>query len=493
MGNRLESLSTPVKSSRPGTVKIAWSAHPGPQSLALIRGEFEILYGGARGGGKTDAGQIWLIEPHYLQNPKYRFLVIRQNAKDLADWLDRARTMYRPLGAVVVGQEIRFPSGAIGRLGHLKDKNAFEHYLGHEYQKILIEELTLIPSEEYYLKLISSCRSTVEGLTPQVFCTTNPGNAGHIWVKNRFVKHGDTKPFQDPVTGRWRIFISAKVSDNPTLMKADPTYILWLQGLPPKLRKAWLDGDWDVFEGQFFDTWNENLHVFQPFNIPKEWPRFRMMDWGYSDHFACLWGAVGPYFLRSGQRLDNHVYIYREFYRNRLTDSEYAEAIAGMSRHVDGTVERIEYTVGDPISFWNKIPNDKMETRGAKPFFERWETFALNGISIVKGDNQRIPGWTRLREYLQPRKFGEEEVSWLHISTDCSNLVRTLPSLVHDDLRVEDVADGMEDHAPDALRLGLQSRTPQEYKKEKRYRTNFEAAEAQAKRQASEGRVDKWK
>lgn len=488
------SSSTLARKSNQEPSKIAWQANPGPQSEALIRGEFEILFGGARGGGKTECGIVWLAEPHYLKHPRYRFLVLRQNGKDLADWVDRARSLYAPMGGVITGNPpvVHFPSGAMGRLGHLQDKNAFSHYLGHSYHKVLIEELTLIPSEELYESVLSCARTVIPELQPQIFCTTNPGNVGHVWVKNRFVSHGNMKPYQDPVTKRWRIFIRSLVEDNPVLMVNDPGYVLYLEGLKDeKKRKAWRWGDWDTFEGQFFDTWDDRLHVYDPFPIPKDWPRFRMMDWGYSDHFVCLWGAVGPYYLKNGYRLDNHVYIYREFYRNRLTDSEYAESIASLSKYPDGKDERIEYTVGDPNSFWAKIPGDNLLVKG-KPYFERWETFGLNGIPIIKGDNARPQGWSRVREYLQPRQFEGELVPWLHISRDCPNLIRTLPALVHDDIRVEDVADGMEDHAPDALRYGLQSRTPEFFNKPKRYRTNFEAAEAQAKREAGERKVDRW-
>lgn len=458
------------------TLPIAWKPHPGPQEEALRRGEYEILYGGARGGGKTDAGQVWLVEPDYIKNPKYRFLVLRKNAKDLSDWIDRAKHRYHPLRAEFVGKipEIRFPSGAIGRAGHLKDKNAFEQYIGHEYQKILLEELTLIPSEESYQKVITSARSTVPGLVPQVFSTTNPGNAGHIWVKNRFVKHGSVVPYFDSEIKKWRIYIPAKVTDNPTLMKNDPGYLAMLNGLPDKLRRAWRDGDWDVFEGQFFDTWNERTHVYEPFRIPKEWPRIRSIDWGFSDAFCCLWAAIGP---------DNHVWVYREFYRNRLTDSEYAETINGLSKYHDGSDERIDYTVGDPISFWTKNPETGVE---------RVETYNLNGIPILKGDNSRVNGWGRVREYLQLRQYQSGMSPWLHISRECRNLIRTLPALVHDDHVVEDVADGMEDHAPDALRLLLQSRTPNFPTGQKRYRNNIEAALAQAERNEKKG-VDLWR
>jgi hypothetical protein len=219
------------------------------QEQALARTEFEVLYGGARGGGKTDAGMVYPL--YHIDNPRFRALVIRRNAEDLKDWTDRARVMYAPLKATSVGNppEFRFPSGAVIRTGHLRDENAYEKYQGHEYQNIILEELTQIPSEESYLRLISSCRSTITDLPPQVFATTNPGGPGHNWVKKRFIDVGpEGIPFIDDATGRARIFISAKVQDNPHLMEKDPGYVAFLNSLPDGVREAWRDGDWESFE-----------------------------------------------------------------------------------------------------------------------------------------------------------------------------------------------------------------------------------------------------
>jgi len=232
----------------PTETPIIWKPQE-KQIEALSRSEFEILYGGARGGGKTDAGIAWLL--YDKDNPLYKALVIRRNADDLKDWVDRAKVMYRGTGAVFSGQptEIRFPSGAVIRTGHLNDENAYEKYQGHEYQKILIEELTQIPTELSYLRLISSCRSTVDGIEAQVFTTTNPGNAGHKWVKARFIDVSfPGKPYKDLRSGRTRVFIPATVEDNAVLMTKDPNYVNFLNGLPDGLRQAWREGSWDSYE-----------------------------------------------------------------------------------------------------------------------------------------------------------------------------------------------------------------------------------------------------
>jgi len=226
---------------------IKWKPQP-RQETALARLENEILYGGARGGGKTDAGLAWLL--YDKDNSKYRALVIRRNAKDLSDWVDRARNMYSVCGVDVVGvpAEIRFPSGAIIRTGHLRDENAYTQYQGHEYQKMLIEEITHIPREDDFEKLLGSCRSTVEGIKPQLFATTNPDGPGHKWVKDRFniPDHPDDLIITtDEVSKRTRVFIPARIEDNPMLMEADPDYVRYLESIKDEeLRKAWREGDW---------------------------------------------------------------------------------------------------------------------------------------------------------------------------------------------------------------------------------------------------------
>jgi len=229
-------------------MQIHWEPTP-KQEEALVRTEFEILFGGARGGGKTDAGQAWLL--YDKDHPRYKALVIRKNANDLHDWMDRARHMYLPTKAIFIQNEIKFPSGAKIVLGHLKDENAYEKYQGHEYHKTLIEELEQIPTEESYLKLISSCRSTIPELKPQVFATANPGGRGNKWIKKRFNLVGSPKKpvvTVDAITGRSRVFIPARVDDNPHIMEKDPTYVHFLNGLPDGLREAWRLGSWDDVE-----------------------------------------------------------------------------------------------------------------------------------------------------------------------------------------------------------------------------------------------------
>lgn len=343
---------------------ISWKPNPGQQAEALSRQEFEILYGGARGGGKTDAGIIFMGEP--FENPDYSGLVLRRNYNDLSDWIERAKKMYKPLGGELKkgSSKFVFPSGAYLRLGHLKDEDAFEKYQGHEYQRILIEELTHIPSEELYEKLISSCRSTVSGLKPQVFCTTNPGNDGHLWVKARFVDVGPPNiPYgvKDEATGLtvWRIFIPAKVEDNPVLVEKDPKYVAWLNQLPGELKRAWRDGSWDTFQVKGAYYTSEVLaaqrqgRVMDSLPINENNPVYTFWDLGMNDtmsigcaQFIDGWINIIDYIEGEGSGLDHYLGLLVDKFKRLGAfffphDIRVREQSTGRSR--------LEYMMDNPI------------------------------------------------------------------------------------------------------------------------------------------------
>lgn len=442
-----------------------WTPHPGPQTQALKRNEFEILYGGARGGGKTDAGMAWLLR--YINNPRYRALIIRKNYDDLSDWIDRARQMYRATGATFTGKpvEIRFPTGAIFRAGHLKDPTSYEKYLGQEYQRMVIEELTLIPSEELYQKLLFSCRSTID-IPPQIFATTNPGGPGHAWVKERFIDispwgtpYTYTETITNPATGeemdisRSRVFIQAMIEDNPTLIESDPGYVVMLENLRKTnmgLYKAWRHGDWDVPLGQVFAEFRRDTHVVTPFKIPKTWAIYGAIDLGWNRPFSAGWYAVDG---------EGRTYLFKEYYGN----SEWFEGRFGkpmtarrLARILIATSRKMgyepNYWVGDP-AMWNKIllGRDKDRTEGESYA----EIMIKAGLKLIRGDNNRMNGLTRYREALSLAADGKP---FYQIFENCRDSIRTIPSLVYDQTKVEDVDTDGEDHCYDRDRYFFMSR-----------------------------------
>tara|TARA_R100001463_G_scaffold14733_2_gene38670 strand:+ start:3416 stop:4795 length:1380 start_codon:yes stop_codon:yes gene_type:complete len=422
--------------------KILWQPHKGAQTRALQQTAKEILFGGSRGGGKTSAGIAWMIEPTYLNNPSYRGLVIRRNYDDLRDWIDRAKIFYTSLGVKVTGNpaEFRFPSGAKIRTGHLADSDATYKYLGHEYHKILIEELTIIPTEENYLRLISTCRSTIKELEPQVFCTTNPGGVGHQWVKQRWVDVARNKEYIDPVTSQSRIFIPSQVYDNPTLMEADPNYVKHLEGLPEELRRAWLDGDWDVFSGQYFNKFRYEKHVCKPFKIPKDWYRYRSIDYGFANYFATIWTAVD---------FDGNAYVYREHYEKQQPLSYHTAKILELSGD-----EKYQNTLADP-AMWIRNPQNTNNWSNAMPsHMSIAEIMTTDGVPVNRANNDRVNGWNVVREYLEWNDSDKPEPR-IKFFSNCKNLIRTLPMLVHSEKRPEDLDTTQEDHLADALRYNL--------------------------------------
>ena len=397
------------------------------QKLALERSEYEILFGGARGPGKTEAGINWLL--YDVDNPKLRALIIRRNADDLRDWTDRANQIYSQLGAIRAGNppEFKWPSGAIFRTGHLKDDQAYTKYQGHEYQRMVIEELNQIPSEENYLRLLASCRTTVKGLRSQVFLTTNPGGVGHMWVKNRFV---DPAPpltsFEDKTSGRTRIFIKATLDDNPILNEIDPDYIKSLDALKdtnPELYRAWRHGDWDVFSGQVFAEFRRDKHVMERVLPNSDLSHFLWTDWGYSERsaFASYASALIKMKNEDGDSF-HRVVTYREWYGHLKTPREWARLIYEKSRKykrwiIDGEMVNPRADKSEPL---------------VKQFTKEWKNLhGRNWItSIVPGTKKRIQKIATVHNWLSMAPDG---LPYWVITENCINLIKTLPMLIYDE------------------------------------------------------------
>lgn len=342
------------------------------QKLALARIEDEILYGGARGGGKTDAGQAWLL--YDIDKPYYRALVIRRNATDLEDWIDRARVMYTRCGAKYVGNTFTFPSGAKIRTGHLKDDNAFSKYQGHEYPKMLIEELTQIASEGDYEKLRASNRSKYPDIPPQIFCTTNPDGAGHKWVKRRW--NIPDKPEGIITTeegGLTRVFVPSTVEDNQELLKNDPNYLKNLESIQDEeLKRAWRFGSWEGFgvQGAYYRTQIQQATAEGRIgNVPVNvgLPVITWWDLGVGDstcigffqqaghewHLIDYYEATGEGLAHYASVLQNKGYIYQEHFAPH--DIEVRELGTGRSRLEQAQSYGINFSIAPKLSIEDGI------------------------------------------------------------------------------------------------------------------------------------------
>jgi hypothetical protein len=222
--------------------------------------------------------------------------------------------------------------------------------------------------------------------------------------------------------------------------------------MPEDMRRMHLYGDWDVTEGQYFREFRREKHVVRPFPIPSHWRRFRSMDWGYSDPCCVLWHAVDE---------EGRVYTYRELYARGMLASEAARLCAKLSLG-----EEIRYTAASPDA-WQK--RGMQGDIGGESIAE---VFATAGMPLLKADASRVAGWMRAREYMADGRDGNPR--WKCFDT-CRNLIRTLPLMIHDEHYAEDIADGLEDHAPEALRYGLMTRPQKAILPEAaEYETDFE-------------------
>lgn len=400
-----------------------------------------IAYGGARGGGKS-----WAMRRKFvLLCSRYagiKCLLLRRTFPELEqNHIIPLLSELNGFATYNTAQRVFvFPNGSRLKLGYCDTEKDVYQYQGQEYEVIGFEEATQFT--EFQMRYIStSNRTTRTDFKPRIYYTCNPGGVGHEFIKRLFIDRRYTE-YENPDD---YVFIPAKVQDNKALMQADPDYINNLRALPEHLRRAYLDGDWDVIEGQFFTEFRRELHVVKPFPIPADWRKFRSIDWGYNDPTCVLWYAIAP---------DRHLYVYREIYQ----DQTLATDMAALIRQANG-LDVCSYTVASP-DMWQK--RGVKDVSGGESIAE---TFMRNHVPLIKADNSRIIGWQRVRENLALAPDGKP---YLMIFDNCTNLIRTLPTLAIDPHEKEDVVDGCEDHAGESLRYGVMSRpTPSRVKEDK--------------------------
>jgi hypothetical protein len=452
------------------SVALAWSPQAGPQAKFIQCPVFEAVYGGARGGGKTDANLgDWAIHAErYGENAKGLF--VRRTRVALEPTIERAKQIFTPLGAQWHEQKSRFvwPNGAILYFRYLERDADADHYQGHDYTRLYIEELTQFPTDGPVNKLKATLRSAT-GVPTAFRASCNPGGPGHTWVKARYIDPGPwriikesfTSPFDGSTVELGRVFIPARLSDNPRLLLNDPLYVAKLQQSgSEQLVRAWLEGDWDVIEGAFFDRWSAARNVVRPFEIPANWLRFRSFDWGSAKPFSVGWwticpddGDYGDKFIPRGALVR-----YREWYGSTGKPNE------GLKLTAENVAEGIKFREAkDTIAYGVADPSIFREDGGPSI----GERMRRTGMHWKPADNARVPGngaiggWDQMRSRINgPRDDDGKPTgpAMLFVFETCRDFIRTVPVLQHDTNRPEDLDTDGEDHVADEARYACMSR-----------------------------------
>lgn len=440
---------------------------PQPKQVAFMqRPEYEALYGGAAGGGKSDALLAEALRQVHIRN--YRGILFRKTYPQLEALISRSEELYKsafPAAKYNISDKVwTFPSGAHIFFGYMQYEKDKLNYQGKPYDFIGFDELTHFTYTQYeYLK--SRNRPTGPGTRVYIRATANPGGVGHGWVKNRFITPAPPgtrmrervrvrEPNGEYITmERTRVFIPSTVFDNKELLENDPNYVATLAALPEADRKALLYGDWDSFSGQVFTEWVNDprhyqdqrfTHVIEPFRIPSYWKIVRGLDWGYSKPFSVGWYAVDEV---------GKIYRIREYYGCtgvpnvgiKMDPVQLASEIKRIENDDPMLKGRFIEGVADPAIFASDGGESIAEMMAKSPNFVYWG----------KGDHNRIPG---KMQYHYRLAFDEDGDCMFQVFNTCKHFIRTFPDLVYDEIDVEDIDTDQEDHIYDECRYVLMTR-----------------------------------
>jgi hypothetical protein len=468
------------------TQNVVWQPQEGPQTSLLQCPCFEVFFGGARGGGKTDAVLGEFINHAGTYGKDAIGLMVRRTRTELVETIERSRMLYTLLGAKFndTDKMWRFPNGARLRFAYLERDADADAYQGHSYTRLYVEEAGTFPSIGPILKLMATLRSGA-GVPVGLRLTGNPGGPGQGWVKSRYIDPNPQgyeifkRTFEDPwskkeLTTDW-VYIPSRIKDNKFL---DSNYIARIsQSGSPQLVKAWLEGDFNAIEGAFFDNWDTAKHVIPPFVIPEDWIRFRSMDWGAATPFSVGWWAIagddttipviGDAWDHDGNgdaarnvRIPRGCLVrYREWYgcvegqANKGLKLTAEEVGLGIKERELG--ENIRYGVLDPSAF---------AEAGGPSYAERMQKAA--GVKFREADNKRVSrgthvgsgpmgGWDQMRARLNGNADG---LPMIVCFETCYASIRTIPVMQHDRDKPEDLDTEGEDHAADEWRYACMSR-----------------------------------
>ena len=416
------------------------------------------LFGGAAGPGKTKA-LLWEAIRRANETPGCDTLLLRRTYPELESSLlayfrrDVPKKLYKNYNDSK--HTVTWPNGSTTRFGYCRNESDVYQYQGAEFLFIGLDELTHFTLKQWQF-VTSRNRCPVKGSFPCMAGASNPGNIGHAWVKALWVDKTPPPGFERPdaYDPSDYDFIRARLDDNP-IYANDAEYRRTLEALPEHLRRAFLDGDWNVFAGQYFDVFEIGRHTARPEEIRLEpWlPRWISIDWGFQHPSAVYWHAAE---VTSDLRLvtrektetapaqhqspvTNHqsrIFTYREFVQNSLSPRMLAQAIVERCGR-----ENIREVFLSPDAFAHR-------TAEASIAEQLGDVLVANGLPRpIPADDDRIGGWQWMYQLL-------ENDSWV-ITDNCAKLIECLPQLVRDDRRIEDIRKVDGDDPADAARYGL--------------------------------------
>ncbi len=430
-----------------------WTPQP-RQAEALACPAFEMFFGGAKGGGKSDflLGDFLQFAPEWGE--AWRGIIFRRSYKELDELLTRAKEIYGKIeGAYFIGgdkntwhipaPDARFPGHATLRFRSLDSDLDVGKYNGHQYPWQGWDEITEFPSGGPYEFMIGCCRSP-HGAPCFMRSTGNPGRPGHVWVKARFIDVAKPREIytytpnpKQPDKILTRCFIPSRLEDNLILMEKDPGYESRLYTFQPHLVKALRYGDWEIVVGQVLSEFSREKHVILQRPLDNTWYRFAALDWGYAKPFSIGWWAVSQ---------DGRMIRYKEWYGCekpneglRMGAKDVAKKAWEMSVN-----ENVSVMVADPAC-WGK--DDDTPTVS--------ESFTEAGFTMVKGINDRVNGLARIHELMQT--IGQDGKPFFLIMDNCHHWLRTVPYLTADPRDPEDIDTKLEDHAYDESRYAVMS------------------------------------
>lgn len=408
---------------------------------------FEVLYGGAAGGGKS-YGQLIDAMLYALKYPRSKQIIFRRTYPELEKSLIRVSLSLFPSTVYTYSRSVHtgtFINGSLIDFAYCDSEDDVYRYQSAEYDVIRFDELTHF-TEGMYTYLISRCRGA-NGYPKHIKSSTNPGGIGHSWVKARFIDIGAPDTVHS-VLGMTRMFIPARITDNRFLLSTDPEYIKRLETLDERDRRALLYGDWDLDEGRFFESFDRSVHVIPPFDIPVDWNRYVALDYGL-DMLAAYKIAVDS---------NRRAYVIGEVYEGKDSGGEGLIVSQAALRIMSLCKDENVRAIFAPPDLWSRQKDSGKSI--ARLFFE-------NGVSLTKVSSNRVHGWLELKEWLSVYD-GEDgqKTADLRIFDGCKNLIRTLSSIQCDSANPSDCARTPHEltHAPDALRYfiaGQPRRTPQ--------------------------------